>query len=136
MPASAKVTVPIIMKFIYLEYAILELKLSSTAAVLYRAFLRCYFAVAVALRLRSLSVCLMASVAASLKTSDGSLWTAFCHIVGPHPALSLLRSPAPAHRPCHDPAWLLLICFPPSNLLCMCIQLSARLVVKLPNRKT
>ena len=85
------------MKFIYLECAILELKLSSTAAVLYRAFLHCCFAVAVVLRLLSLSVCLMALVAANLKTSDGSLWTAFCHIVGPHPAPSLLCSPAPAH---------------------------------------
>ena len=91
----------------YLEYAILELKLSSTAVVLRRAFLRCCFAAAVALRLRSLSVRLIASVAASLKTSDGSLWTAFCHVVGPHPAPSLQRSPAPAHLPCLTSVYLL-----------------------------
>ena len=124
------------LKLTYMEYAILELKLLSTAVALYRAFLRCSFAAAVALRLRSVSVRLMTSAAASLKTLDGSVWTAFCHVVGPHPAPSLQRSPAPAHRPCHDPAWLLLICFPPSNLLRMCIQLSARFVVKLPERVT
>ena len=78
----------------YLEYASLELKLY---VVLYRAFLRCNLTATVALRLQSISVCLMASAAASLKMSDISVWTAFCHVVGPHPAPSLQCSPAPAH---------------------------------------
>ena len=134
MPAATKVTIIIIEIYTYLEYAILELKLASIVVALYRAFLRCSFAAAVALRLRSLLVCLIALDAASLNTLDGSVWTAFCHVVGPHPAPSLQRRPAPAHRPCHDPAWLLFICLPPSNLLRMCIQLSARFVVKLPKR--
>ena len=103
MSATTKVTI-IIEMYTYLEYAILELKLLSTAVVLCRAFVRCSFAAAVALRLRSMLVCLIASAATSLKTLDGSVWTAFCHAVGPHPAPSLQRSPAPAHRPCHDPA--------------------------------
>ena len=54
MPAATKVTIIIIEIYAYLEYAILELKLPSTAVALYRAFLRCSFAAAVALRLRSL----------------------------------------------------------------------------------
>ena len=134
MPAATKVTIIIIEIYTYLEYAILELKLPSTAVALYRAFLRCSFAAAVALRLRSLLVRLIALAAAILNTLDGSVWTALSHAVGPHPAPSLQRRPAPAHRPCHDPAWLLFICLPPSNLLRMCIQLSARFVVKLPKR--
>jgi len=116
----------------YLEYAILAVKLLSTAAVLYRALLRCNFAAGLTLRFRSLSVSLIALAADSLKMSDGSVSTTFAHNVGPHPAPSLQCRPAPAHQPSHEPAWLLLICFPPSNLLLMCIQLSARFVVKLP----
>ena len=106
-----------------LEYTILEVKLLSTAAVLY--LLCCRFAAGSALRFQSISVHLMALVAESLKTSDGSVLTAFVHDVGPHPVPSLQCRPVPAHRPSHEPAWLLLICFPPSHLLLMCIQLSA-----------
>ena len=67
------------------------------------AFLRCNFATVEALRLRSVMVHLIASAAASLKTLDGSVFTAFFHAIGPHPAPSLHRSPAPAQQPCHDP---------------------------------
>ena len=87
----------------YLEYAILDLKLLSILAVLHLAFLRWSFAAVEALRLRSVVVHLIASAAASLKILDGSVFTAFFHAVGPHPAPSLQRSPAPAQRPCHDP---------------------------------
>ena len=87
-----------------------------------------------ALCLWSLLVHLIISAAASLNTLDGSMWTAFCHVVGPHPAPSLQRRSAPAHWPCQNPAWLLFTCFLPSNLLRMCIQLSPRFVVKLPKR--
>ena len=83
--------------FTCLEYAILEIKLLSTEVVLYRAFLRCSFAAAEALRFRSLSVHFTALAAASLNTSDGSVHTAVFHIDGPHPAPSLHRRPAPAH---------------------------------------
>ena len=81
----------------YLNYAILELMLLSTAVALYCAFLHCSFAAAVILCLQSLSVRLMASAVASLKTLDSLLWTAFCHVVVPHPAPSLQHSPDPAH---------------------------------------
>ena len=80
-----------------LEYAILEVKLLSTVVVLYLALLRCSFAAGSPLRFRSLSVRLMALAAESLKMSDGSVLTAFVHNVGPHPAPSLQRRPAPAH---------------------------------------
>ena len=131
MPVATKVTIIIIEIYTYLEYAILELELTSIAVVLYHAFSHSSFAAAVALRLQSLLARLIALAAANLNTLDGSVWTAFCHVVGAHPAPSLQRRPAPAHQPCHDPAWLLFICLPPSNLLCTCIQLSVRFVVKL-----
>ena len=41
----------------------------------------------------------------------------YVHVVGPHPAPSLQRRPAPVHHPYHDPAWLLFIFLPQSNLL-------------------
>ena len=129
MPAATKVTIIIIEIY---TYPILELKLTSIAVALYCAFLHSSFAAAVALHLQSLLVRLIALAAANLNTLDGSVWTAFCHVVGAHPAPSLQRRPAPAHQPCHDPAWLLFICLPPSNLLCTCIQLLVRFVVKLP----
>ena len=53
------------------------------------------------------------------------------HVLGPHIGPSLIRRPAPAHLDFHDPLWLQLITFPPSNLVLMCIHNSARLVVKL-----
>ena len=108
--------------FTCLEYAILEIKLLSTEVVLYCAFLRCSFAAVEALCFQSLSVRFTALAAASLSTSDGSVLTAVFHIYGPHPAPSLHRRPAPAHRPPHDPDLLLLICLPPSNLVRMCIH--------------
>ena len=89
MPAATKVTIIIIEIHTYLEYAILELKLASIVVALYRAFLRCSFAAAVALYFRSLLVHLIALAAASLNTLEGSVWTVFCHVVGPHPAPSL-----------------------------------------------
>ena len=51
MPAATKVTIEI---YTYLEYAILELKLAFIIVALYRAFLCCSFAAAMALHLRSL----------------------------------------------------------------------------------
>ena len=63
---------------------------------------------------------------------DGGTPTASCHASGPQDGPMLHRRPAPAQRPYHEPLWIRLICFPPSNLERMCIQLSARLVVKLP----
>ena len=104
------------------------------AVALYYTFLHCSFVTAVALRLWSFLMHLIALAATSLNALDGSVWTAFCHVVGLHPAPSLQRRSAPAHRPCHDPAWLLFICLPPSNLLRTYIQLSPRFVLKLPER--
>ena len=54
------------------------------------------------------------------------------HVVGPQFGPRFCLSPAPAHRPCHEPLCTRLICFPPSNLQRICIQLSHRFVVKLP----
>ena len=53
------------------------------------------------------------------------------HVLGPHIGPSLAHRPAPAHLDFHDPLWLRLITLPPSNLVLMCINNSARLVVKL-----
>ena len=107
----------------HLEYAILDLRLLSILAVLHLAFLRCSFAAVEALRLRSVVVRLITSAAASLKTFDGSVFTAFFHDIGPHPAPSLQGSPAPTQWPCHDPPWVLLICLPPSNFTSYTVQL-------------
>jgi len=59
-----------------LEYAILETRLLSTAAVIYHALLCFSFAAG---SLQSLSVRLMELAAESLKMSDGSVLTAFAH---------------------------------------------------------
>ena len=59
------------------------------AVALYHTFLHCSFVTAAALRLRSFLMRLIALAAASLNALDGSVWTAFCHVVGLHPAPSL-----------------------------------------------
>ena len=107
-----------------MAYAILEFKLIFSAVALYCAFLCYSFAAAVAVCLWSLLVHLVTSAAASLNILDGSVWTAFCYVADSYPAPSLQRRPAPAHGPCHGPAWFLFIYLPPSNLLHMCIQWS------------
>ena len=80
----------------------LELKLLLILVALC-AFLRCSFAAAVALHLRSVVVRLITSAATILKTFDGSVFMDFCHAASPHLAPSVQRSSAPAaHKPCHD----------------------------------
>ena len=115
----------------YLEYALRELMLLSTDAVLYFALFLHSLAASVAFRFLSFSHRCTAFSPVALKTSGG-VPIACCHASGPHDGPKLHRSPAPAQRACQEPLWILLICFPPSNFDLICIQLSARLVVKLP----
>ena len=107
----------------------LEVKLLSTVTVLYHVP---FYIVALRHIQSCASVHLMASAVEILNTSDGSGFTTFAQVSGPHPALSLQHRSAPANRPSHKPARFLLTCLPPPNLLRIRIQLAARFVVKLP----
>ena len=115
----------------YLEYALRELILLSTDAVQYFARFLLSLDSSVAFRFLSFSQHCTAFCPEATKTSGGAP-IAFSHASGPQDGPKLQRSPAPAQRPCQEPLWTLLICFPPSNFNLICIQLSARLVVKLP----
>ncbi|XP_065895104.1 uncharacterized protein [Dysidea avara] len=79
----------------------------------------------VAFRFLSFSQHCTAFCPEATKTSGGAP-IAFSHASGPQDGPKLQRSPAPAQRPCQEPLWTLLICFPPSNFDLICIQLSAR----------
>ena len=65
------------------------------------------------------------------KTGLAAFPVTLFHVFGPHSGPSLACSPAPEHRAPRNQSWLLLMTLPPSNLFLMCIQGSARLVVKL-----
>ncbi|XP_065901166.1 uncharacterized protein [Dysidea avara] len=82
----------------------------------------------VAFRFLSFSQHCTAFCPEATKTSGGAP-IAFSHASGPQDGPKLQRSPAPAQRPCQEPLWTLLICFPPSNFDLICIQLSASLPI-------
>ncbi|XP_065892939.1 uncharacterized protein [Dysidea avara] len=109
----------------YLEYALRELILLSTDAVQYFARFLLSLDSSVAFRFLSFSQHCTAFCPEATETSGGAP-IAFSHASGPQDGPKLQHSPAPAQRPCQEPLWTLLICFPPSNFDLICIQLSAR----------
>ena len=102
----------------------------SSLVLAYFDALQRVFASSVSLRFLSFSTCRVHSVA-NLRVLVSVSPLILFHVIGPHIGPSLIRRPAPAHLDFHDPLWLQLITFPPSNLVLMCIHNSARLVVKL-----
>ena len=80
-------------------------------------FFFCGFSFSV-LKLITLSVRFAAT---SLKDLLGDSPVMLCQHGGPQLGASFILNPAPAHLLCHDPLSDLLICFPPSNLLRICI---------------
>jgi len=104
----------------YLEYALLEERVLLFKLLQYRTFFRWSLALSETFLFLAFSI---SFTAACWKTSDSSTDNAYFQHFCPHAAPSLHCRPAPAQQLFHEPAWLLLICFPSLNLALMCIQL-------------